>query len=292
MNLLKQPSSANSSFSEYFAASPQAAAKVVAGLPQPNLHAAGTMNAKKRSYEPEQSFEASSDDAAPSSPLAPLHVARPPLIKAASMANATTMFGSGRRRGSERSIIRRPSLATLQGSRAPSVEISPPREDQQHAKKSRADLEGQSRPSFFKPRRAHSVCDAVFDQSNSTFATATYKGLGLGAPPPVGANNLFPPVRNSSVPTPTNDYFGFKPRHAPSASDSMSNMFGGKGVTPPIPSKAPGGFPETWGSEADGKALPCHSTKEDGLMRIMPNVVSLRHCCCRTSKPELTLPYR
>lgn len=288
MGLTRHPGSANSSFSEYFQASPQASANNLANLPQPNANAAQT-NAKKRSYEPEQSFEASSDDASPSSPLAQLNYsARPPLIKAASMATAGSMFGSARRRGSDRSITRRPSLATLQGSRAPSVEVSPPREDQQQAKKSRADLEGQSRPSFFKPRRAHSVCDAVFNPpsqpaSSTSFSTATYKSLGLGAPP--APNGLAPPPRNASAPS---DYFGFKPRHGPSNSESMANMFGptnhmgnknrpmsgsGANAKNGVPPKA-AGFPEEWGvNEADGKALPCHSTKEDGLMRIMPSVV-------------------
>lgn len=274
--MAKHFQSSEHSFSEFFEASPQAAVAPPAELPQPSTYATG-QNAKKRSYEPEQSFEASSDDAAPSSPLAPLtYAARPPLVKAASMATGG-MFGSGRRRGSERSINKRPSLATLQASRAPSVEVSPPREDQQQAKKSRADLEGQSRPSYFKPRRAHSVHDAVFDGPGpfSANTTATFKSLGLGAPP--STQGLLPP-RNASAPT---DYFGFKPRHTPSASESMANMFGAAPVSVkqrPASGSVQGpstGFPESWGSEADGKALPCHSTKEDGLMRIMPTVVCL-----------------
>ena len=275
--------SSEHSFSEFFEASPQGpTAQDIPDLPQPSTYATG-QNAKKRSYEPEQSFEASSDDASPSSPLAPLtYAARPTLVKAASMAAGGSMFGSGRRRGSDRTINKRPSLATLQGSRAPSVEVSPPREDQQQAKKSRADLEGQSRPSYFKPRRAHSVHDAVFDNPGpfSSGTTATFKSLGLGAPP---SNQGLVPPRNASAPT---DYFGFKPRHAPSASESMANMFGAA----PVPTKqrptsgsqmqGPStGFPESWGSEADGKALPCHSTKEDGLMRIMPTVVCLSSHC-------------
>ena len=67
----------------------------------------------------------------------------------------------------------------------------------------------------------------------------------------------------------------------PSASDSAAAIPNSK-QRPASESIASGaalrigaGWPQEWGSEADGKALPCHTAKgKDGLMRINPNVVS------------------
>jgi M-phase inducer tyrosine phosphatase len=67
--------------------------------------------------------------------------------------------------------------------------------------------------------------------------------------------------------------FSFKPKHVISASDSANLS---KRVVSESAALNPGAaaLPEQFGSEADGKALPCHAVKEDGLMRVMPSTVA------------------
>lgn len=149
---------------------------------------------------------------------------------------------------------RRPSLQNAFGNalatereRIETLEILKP------AKKSR-DEDGSGRPSLLKARRAHSVCDGPFlnsmkrypsDKANTVpFAKPRLSGLG-----------------NTSVCNEDDDETN--PARRVVSMTQATLMAAQTEWAPPF------------GAEADGKALPCFSVKDDGLMRIKPSVVSL-----------------
>lgn len=302
----------NGSFSELFDASPQqaAAAAQIQQLPSitHSFSQTASANPKKRSFEAddieELSESISSESAVPSSPLAKALAARPPLQKANTTAAAGASFlsHSQRRRLSERSnsAVTKPSAASIFGSntlnpKSSSSNIFGNIEASQVAKKAKAEHGSgshsfQARPSF-QSRRSQSVCDPSFlMQAKQMQSARNDASIGLGMPPRgIGK---------------AKDYFDFRPTHGTSNSESLINS-NGMSFAKPRPASdtlarphahphsaaiaavhdPSGGAtlsssaykdngPNLWGSEADGKALPCHAVKSDGLMRITPKVVA------------------
>lgn len=242
---------------------------------------------KKRSFEPDQSFDLSSEDASPSSPLAQIQVpARPTLQKAASV--ATTVFpgfGPSRRRVSDRSASSGRSSVTStrmpgsgQSSRRTSFDSSPPRDERiQLQKKARGDavetiIPPPTRP--FQPRRADSAGSNESNdeglrhhrQTSAGNNKAAQQSMGLGLPPP---------ARSSGQ--------SLRPRHVTSASESfMSFAQPKRRVASDSAAKV---MPPETRMESDGKRLPCHQVAEDGLMRIKPETVRLMLPCAPLPLP-------
>ena len=162
---------------------------------------------------------------------------------------------------------RRPSLQNAFGQallseRERERTIAASAETQQPAKKSR-DEDGNGRPSLAKARRAHSVCDGPFLNSLKRPVSASEK---MSTYPPLSK----PRLAGLGVPLPSDtdeteelvDQLETNPARRV-VSMTQATMLGGQSAWAPA-----------FGSEADGKALPCHSVKDDGLMRIKPAVVS------------------
>lgn len=240
---------------------------------------------RKRSFEPDQSLELSSEDASPSSPLAQLTgPARPSLQKAAS--SAAVLGGSilSRRRTSDRSSGSRAGGSSNSSSRRPSMEDVAPSDDRvQMQKKARAETtdavptRATARPILIDTRRAQSAVESSTLEkrrpATATFNKATASSLGLGLPPAARSSSFHASGSSESV--------SFKPRHLASASesymsfrDNQKRRVASDSVKSGLGSNGPDSLPETR-MESDGKRLPCHSVAEDGLMRVRPEIVCL-----------------
>ena len=130
-------------------------------------------------------------------------------------------------------------------------------------------------PAHAPMRRAYSVCDqpqmgmstpgeteddeSEFENSPSVTIHAEYaRRHGQKFVPRVDGSPGFKPMRSSYA--------------APTAASPS-----GKCKQSPY---GPGGLPGFGDNEMDGKILPCHKVKEDGLVRISPSTVSVLHCDC------------
>lgn len=273
MSILKQTQQAD--FGDFFAASPtpqsvQARESAVSVKEREKILSSN----RKRSFDADQSFELSSEDASPSSPLAQIQVpARPNLQKAASV--ACTMFptlGVTRRRPSDRSnatsgrgsISSMRALSSGQSSRRTSFDNSPPRDDRvQLQKKARGEsMESSTLSSrLSQARRSESLegRDDRRSQGASTLNKAAQQSIGLGLPPP---------ARSSMA-----SEILSRPRHITSASEShMTFALPKRRVASDSAAKV---MPPETRMESDGKRLPCHQVADDGLMRIKAETVGI-----------------
>ena len=112
-------------------------------------------------------------------------------------------------------------------------------------------------------RRAYSVCDQPAmpetdeDESENEYSPST---SGLHAEYARRHGTKYVPRIDGSP--------GFKPMRS-------SIAVSGEGMEGKKPSSyGPGGLPGFGTNEMDGKILPCHKVKEDGLMRISADTVS------------------
>lgn len=121
-------------------------------------------------------------------------------------------------------------------------------------------------------RRAYSVCDQPtvpdISEDESEYEASPSNPMGMGRPGglragrKVGGSRLAPGVDGSPGMKPVRSSIAVPMAAADTASPSRK----AKRASPGMP-----GFGD---NEMDGKILPCHKVKEDGLVRITPATVS------------------
>ena len=119
-------------------------------------------------------------------------------------------------------------------------------------------------------RRAYSVCDQPMTPEGEE-EESEYEE----SPSMAGATHAEYARRHGTKYVPRVDGSpGFKPMRCSIAAT-------GEGVTSPVANRkkvspyGPGGLPGFGDNEMDGKILPCHKVKEDGLVRITSDTVSV-----------------
>ncbi|ODN76689.1 hypothetical protein, variant [Cryptococcus amylolentus CBS 6039] len=215
---------------------------------------------------------ASPSSSSPSAKRASFGLSRPPLEKTASV--GPMLFGSTRNgsMGTRRGMTgtKRPTLGPLSAttgdaSRMTSASSAFPI---LYGPPAQTLGSGQSgtfpRAAMAPMRRAYSVCDQQkaheVDDDESEFENS----------PSLGTHAEYARRYDSRMASHVDGSPGFKPSRASIAAS-------GEGVASPMGKKispyGPGGLPGFGDNEIDGKILPCHKVKEDGLVRITPDTL-------------------
>ncbi|WVN85742.1 uncharacterized protein L203_100893 [Cryptococcus depauperatus CBS 7841] len=236
--------------------------------PAPPSHAAP---AKRRSLVKDVS--ASPSTSSPSAKRTSLGLVRPPLDKATS--SGALLFGNVRSNtlASRRGTYKRPALGPLASASGDPTRVSsassafpilygPP-------KQTLGSTSGGTFPraAIAPMRRAFSVCDQntahEMDEDESEFENSP--SLGVHAEYARRYSTRIVPRIDGSP--------GCKATRASIAAsgEEIASPIGkGKKISP----YGPGGLPGFGDNEIDGKILPCHKVKEDGLVRITPNTLN------------------